>query len=283
MNQPRSTLTPCNDWLEMLAKPVGDLSLSERVALEAHIAFCPACSLAQIDYRMISDLIRSLPEPDFPLGLPPRMQQLLHKEAHNRENIEAFALEWEMPQTAQFVGRKNEILSPLDCYCFASARSNDLESRTIVPQSEQKTDEQPLTRKVKQECFIKEEAELPSNETVVSISSVSKTHIPSAYPLLPLLGKVLLLTLRLMWDKYTIRCWSMRREDRYVDRVLVCHDCNQQFLFSADEQRSHRQKGLHIVPSQCHSCRKTSHKVLPSSEEVQPFKQIHTSSIRDAN
>ncbi len=152
MNKPRSTLTPCHDWLEMLAKPVGDLSPSESAALEAHVASCPACWLAQIDYRMISDLIRSLPEPNFPLGLPPRLQQLLRKEDHNRENIEASALEWEISQTSQFVERENETLSPLDYYCLASARSDDLESPATVPQSRQKTEEQPLARDVNQEC-----------------------------------------------------------------------------------------------------------------------------------
>src|SRR5258706_3689479 len=109
---------------------------------------------------------------------------------------------------------------------------------------------------------MEEEAELPSNETVASISRISKTRSPGLCPLLHLSAKVLLLILRLMWNKYIIGCWSMGSEEGCVDRVLVCHNCNQKFPFSANEQRFYRQKGLHVVPRRCYSCRKTSCKTL---------------------
>jgi hypothetical protein len=82
---------PCDDWPEKLAAPREDLTASDRVALEIHLASCPTCSLINIDDDMISKLIRTLPAPDFPSALPPRLLQL-------RE--EAGEQEFQDPQTS---------------------------------------------------------------------------------------------------------------------------------------------------------------------------------------
>lgn len=76
---------PCDDWSEKLAIPKGDLTASDRAALEMHLASCPNCFLTSVDDAMISDLIRGLPAPDFPPGLPPRLLRL-REEAEEQES-----------------------------------------------------------------------------------------------------------------------------------------------------------------------------------------------------
>ena len=41
----------------------------------------------------------------------------------------------------------------------------------------------------------------------------------------------------------------------YEDRTLTCEDCGQSFIFSADDQSYHAEKGYTNEPKRCTSCR----------------------------
>ena len=41
----------------------------------------------------------------------------------------------------------------------------------------------------------------------------------------------------------------------YTDKDLKCQDCNETFVFSADDQSYHEQKGFTNEPKRCTSCR----------------------------
>jgi CxxC-x17-CxxC domain-containing protein len=41
----------------------------------------------------------------------------------------------------------------------------------------------------------------------------------------------------------------------YVDKVLVCRDCNREFVFSAGEQEFYQSRGLQHEPRRCPDCR----------------------------
>jgi CxxC-x17-CxxC domain-containing protein len=41
----------------------------------------------------------------------------------------------------------------------------------------------------------------------------------------------------------------------FVDKMLVCRDCGNEFIFSAGEQEFYQQKGLLNEPGRCPSCR----------------------------
>ncbi len=41
----------------------------------------------------------------------------------------------------------------------------------------------------------------------------------------------------------------------FQDKVLVCRDCNKEFLFSAGEQSFYAEKGFQHQPSRCRECR----------------------------
>ena len=41
----------------------------------------------------------------------------------------------------------------------------------------------------------------------------------------------------------------------YEDRTLTCQDCGQSFIFSADDQAYHAEKGYTNEPKRCPSCR----------------------------
>ena len=41
----------------------------------------------------------------------------------------------------------------------------------------------------------------------------------------------------------------------YEDKTLTCQDCGQPFIFSADDQAYHAQKGFTNEPKRCASCR----------------------------
>ena len=41
----------------------------------------------------------------------------------------------------------------------------------------------------------------------------------------------------------------------YEDKVLVCRDCGQEFVFSAREQEFYAEKGFQNEPGRCPSCR----------------------------
>ena len=73
MNYPM--YTACAEWAEKLAAThPDDLSPSERVALERHVASCPACAAVRTEYQAIDALILDFPGvkplPDLPIRLP---------------------------------------------------------------------------------------------------------------------------------------------------------------------------------------------------------------------
>ena len=41
----------------------------------------------------------------------------------------------------------------------------------------------------------------------------------------------------------------------YTDRELTCVDCNESFIFSADDQSYHAEKGYENEPKRCSTCR----------------------------
>ena len=43
----------------------------------------------------------------------------------------------------------------------------------------------------------------------------------------------------------------------YEDRTLTCADCGQSFIFTADDQSYHAEKGYTNEPKRCTSCRQT--------------------------
>jgi len=43
----------------------------------------------------------------------------------------------------------------------------------------------------------------------------------------------------------------------YEDRNLTCQDCGASFVFSADDQQYHAQKGYSNEPKRCPSCRQS--------------------------
>ena len=43
----------------------------------------------------------------------------------------------------------------------------------------------------------------------------------------------------------------------YQDRNLTCVECWQSFIFSADDQSYHAEKGFTIEPKRCPSCRQS--------------------------
>ena len=54
--------TPCSDWVQKLsARHPDDLSLSDRIALNEHLALCQACSETHAAYKTMEAAIRSLP------------------------------------------------------------------------------------------------------------------------------------------------------------------------------------------------------------------------------
>ncbi len=63
---------PCAAWAEKLAAVhPEDLSPSERVELEAHVAKCSACATVRDEYRLMDARIRDFPAPQFLLNLSP--------------------------------------------------------------------------------------------------------------------------------------------------------------------------------------------------------------------
>ena len=54
--------TPCSDWVQKLsARHPDDLSPSDRIALNEHLALCQACSKVHTAYQTMEAAIRSLP------------------------------------------------------------------------------------------------------------------------------------------------------------------------------------------------------------------------------
>src|SRR5713101_3481358 len=58
----KSKLTPCANWVQKLsARHPDDLSPSDRIALNEHLALCRACTEVHTAYKTMEAAIRSLP------------------------------------------------------------------------------------------------------------------------------------------------------------------------------------------------------------------------------
>jgi hypothetical protein len=54
--------TPCSDWVQKLsARHPDDLSPSDRIALNEHLALCHACCEVHVAYKTMEAVIRNLP------------------------------------------------------------------------------------------------------------------------------------------------------------------------------------------------------------------------------
>lgn len=231
-----ANFAPCHDWLEQLAKPIGDLSSSERVELEAHVASCTSCRVRQLDYQMISDLIRSLPAPDFPPGLPPRLQQLLREEQESADNVAIPSISLTVDNSTLGEGNYMRVerkepaisVSPTE-HSLSDAKSQD----TTV-------NEYPDTVRSRQSIGIHLSLLLRGG------AGVSGQHHPLRWLVALTIGPVV-----------NIYCEIYRRLgiQVYFDRVLVCRDCKQLFLFTAGEQRFYQQQNLTQQPRRCPACR----------------------------
>ena len=51
----------------------------------------------------------------------------------------------------------------------------------------------------------------------------------------------------------------------YEDRTLTCVECGQSFIFTADDQSYHAEKGYTNEPKRCTSCRQTRRDHRPNS------------------
>lgn len=232
-----STFTSCHDWLEQLSKPIDDLSPSERLELEAHLVSCPTCSVIQIDYKMISDLIRSLPSPDFPPGLPPRLQQMLREE-HEREDNSTIS--------GALIAVDNSNISD-DNYVMLSREENEISHSPASPPPVDATSEDTGT-----------------SESVDTVDCGQLIDTKGHFKLLRQFCSYLsvqhdvrlfvALTIGPIVNVYCAICRRMGLKV-YFDRPLICHSCRRIFLFTAEEQRFYQQKGLTQQPGRCPSCR----------------------------
>src|SRR6266567_9317840 len=65
---------PCAAWVDKLALKPEDLTLAERIALQAHLATCAACAAVSADYHFLITHLRKPPKP-FMRTLPRLSQQ----------------------------------------------------------------------------------------------------------------------------------------------------------------------------------------------------------------
>lgn len=225
MSTPKRMLTPCREWTEKLSKPIDDLSPSEREALEEHVASCPACSVAQIDDKMIGNLLRSLPAPDFPPGLPPRLQQMFREEHQNGENPEVPAVV--MENVCLVEGQEKEILSPLAYHCLARAKSKNPDINSSVQKTQQRDEKEPSLSAGGQNFFIEVKSTSPSNkeEAPIQPPHVTKTHVFATHEFLWCLGKTLGVLLGLLLGRYRQGCWQ-------ETHTFLCGRCGNTFQVS---------------------------------------------------
>jgi hypothetical protein len=246
----------CHDWLEQLSKPIGDLSPSERLELEAHLTSCPICSVIQLDYKMISNLIRSLPAPDFPPGLPPRLQQMLREEHESEDNATISSVLLDVDNSTM-----------RDCnYAILSREENAISLspayHSLVGAKSQNTaaNESLDTISCRQ-----------STRTHLSLLRRARTYFSGQHnPLRWLVA----LTIGPVVNVY---CEIYRRMGIkvYFDHLFVCRSCKRIFLFTAEEQRFYQQQNMTNQSGRCPSCRAPRRALLndmpASSQETQTF------------
>jgi len=49
---------------------------------------------------------------------------------------------------------------------------------------------------------------------------------------------------------------NLRREILMADKVLICKDCNTEFVFTEGEQAFYKEKGFENEPQRCPECRR---------------------------
>ncbi len=116
-------LTPCSFWAEHLAAThLDDLSSFERVALERHIASCPACAAIRAEYEAMGRKISQLPTVEPRPGIPAGLLKLWNKQAGGavpasltpkEDNVDAAsAVPQSMPSLPPRQKRRNSALIP---------------------------------------------------------------------------------------------------------------------------------------------------------------------------
>jgi CxxC-x17-CxxC domain-containing protein len=60
----------------------------------------------------------------------------------------------------------------------------------------------------------------------------------------------------------------------FQDKVLVCRECNKEFLFSAGEQAFYAEKGFQNEPTRCRNCRAARKGGGGASPEQSPSRQL---------
>jgi hypothetical protein len=81
-------LMPCADWVEKLVfSNSDDLTYSQRIALNEHLASCPACATAYSAYRVIAEHISSLPAVEPLVNLPYDLLADAERSINRKEQI----------------------------------------------------------------------------------------------------------------------------------------------------------------------------------------------------
>lgn len=79
-----SVTTPCSQWAEKLAtKYQDDLSYMDRLTMKEHLAVCPACATVHAAYKVMDDLMNTLPPVE---PLPSLPYHLLQSELSGNPN-----------------------------------------------------------------------------------------------------------------------------------------------------------------------------------------------------
>jgi hypothetical protein len=82
------TYEPCAAWREKLAAlHPDDLSPSEYVECEAHVANCPTCSAIRAEYRLMDARIRDFPSPELLLSLSPPSLKLFKSQDSDSQHL----------------------------------------------------------------------------------------------------------------------------------------------------------------------------------------------------
>jgi CxxC-x17-CxxC domain-containing protein len=62
----------------------------------------------------------------------------------------------------------------------------------------------------------------------------------------------------------------------FEDKTLVCEDCSEEFIFSADEQQFYNDKGFENEPKRCKPCRQKKKMSRNSGRGFGGQRQLHT-------
>src|SRR5438067_849632 len=115
---------PCTDWVEKLAiRNSDDLSCSQRVALNEHLASCSACASAHSTYQVIAGRICSLPAVEPLASLPYGLLQHVERSTSLKEQLASVVsgiLIWLRSLSAAFIHCLQRVDYVSDNhYCYA--------------------------------------------------------------------------------------------------------------------------------------------------------------------